>query len=233
MLKLISKQPSDLKIMKLLQKEAANFGHTVRKPEAVRISELPYCPRKIFYRMKNTPEEEVSTRFKNQGLMGHILHVFSTELFKNGRVLYDDEGEVEFETNGCKITGHFDNIIELEDDDKKRLIDVKTCLDYRYVPVKHHGHQLMLYLHAKGYDEGHLVYVIRDIVNCGFSCMSFTVRVDKQIVNELLAKAVAVMCHYKENSLPPKTDEEWQCSNRTTECPFYEACMTEDEIDGR
>ena len=146
------------------------------------VTDAGSCPRKVWFTLKNIPETEPLTvqSLVNFGL-GHSAEEFAASIFERfPDAKVEREKRIEIPTGDSIVSGRIDFLIELPSFDS--IVELKTTssLSMKYTlqglakGEKQDSHdkylkQLNLYLHAsqlgllsKPYQQGYLVYLIKD-----------------------------------------------------------------------
>lgn len=154
-------------------------------------SSAGYCIRKQWFERKYPKIFPVQT-YKHF-LMGNLLHEWvQKNLFPNAI----NEESIQWTDKGLKIRGRIDCISD------GIIYEFKSIKNLHYVkeaPKEEHVKQLNLYLHAKGYDKGVIVYFTKD----DFSIVQHEVLYDNKLYNSTL-REFKLLKKYLINNVEPK-----------------------------
>ncbi len=126
-------------------------------------SEIGRCLRNLYYSYKYPMK--VKPKLLKIFELGNIMHDFIVKVLQSEKIpeveLVDYEIPIELKMDDFVISGRIDDLILLKTDNRKILIEVKTCKDVRAVikPQNSHMVQLQFYMHVTGIKEGILLYV--------------------------------------------------------------------------
>jgi len=183
-------------------------------------SELGMCPRKLFFQY--TEPYEIDSETIRIFEVGHVLHDWVEKVFNGleGIKLLENERSVTLISDKTEavIAGRIDDLIYVEKDKEKIIIDVKTTKSLHYLagPKKEHKMQVMVYLKAFGLKKGGILYVQKNDLKTRY----FEFEFDNDLVDEIISKVDYVDRSIKSKIAPSKTEETWQCNY----CPFRDKC---------
>ncbi len=126
-------------------------------------SEIGRCLRNLYYSYKYPVK--VKPRLLKIFELGNIMHDFVVKVLKSEKIpeieLVDYEIPIEMKIDDFTVSGRIDDLILVKRDNRKVLIEVKSCKDIRNVakPQNSHMIQLQFYMHATGIKEGILLYI--------------------------------------------------------------------------
>ncbi len=126
-------------------------------------SEIGRCLRNLYYSYKYPVK--VKPRLLKIFELGNIMHDFVVKVLKSEKIpeieLIDSEIPIELKVDDFVISGRIDDLILLKTDNRKILVEVKSCKDIRSInkPQNSHMIQLQFYMHVTGIKEGILLYI--------------------------------------------------------------------------
>ena len=202
-------------------------GHSYKKIGRYYPSEIGGCLRKTWYSYKDP--KPIDTSLIRIFEAGNMLHEFVAEVIKSEKnpeiELLQTEMPVKLEHRDFLISGRIDNLILVKIENKKVLVEVKSC---KYLPrelKKEHEMQLQLYMHASKVYDGILLYVQKDNLQTKW----FNISYNKEKITKILERFQSLHLSLTENKIPEaeaKHDEEmaWLCDR----CPWQEKCWARD-----
>tara|TARA_Y100000310_G_C20485312_1_gene716601 strand:+ start:96 stop:767 length:672 start_codon:yes stop_codon:yes gene_type:complete len=186
-------------------------------------SEIGSCLRKTWYSYKDPkPTEKSLMRIFESG---NILHRFIENVMKSEKnpeiELLGTEIPVKLDQGDFLISGRIDNLILAKIENKKFLIEIKSC---KYLPKdfrKEHEMQLQLYMKSTGVHNGILLYIQKDNLETKW----FNINYNDEIAEKIIKRFQELHESLKWNKIPEqeaKNDEEkvWLCER----CPWKEEC---------
>ena len=191
-------------------------------------SEIGGCLRKTWYSYKDP--QPIDTALVRIFEAGNMLHEFVGEVIKSEKnpeiELLQTEMPVKLEQENFLISGRIDNLILVKIENKKVLVEVKSC---KYLPrelKKEHEMQLQLYMHASKVYDSILLYVQKDNLQTRW----FDIGYDKEKIQEILKRFQTLHFSLTENKIPEaeaKHNEEmqWLCGK----CPWKKECWKRDD----
>jgi CRISPR/Cas system-associated exonuclease Cas4 (RecB family) len=126
-------------------------------------SEIGRCLRNLYYSYKYPVE--VKPKLLKIFELGNIMHDFIVRVLKSEKIpeveLLDYEIPIKLEVDDFVISGRIDDLILLKTDNRKILVEVKSCKDVKAVQKPQNSHliQLQFYMHVTGIHEGLLLYI--------------------------------------------------------------------------
>jgi CRISPR-associated exonuclease Cas4 len=188
-------------------------------------SEIGRCLRNLFYSYKYPLE--IKPRLLKIFEIGNILHDFVVRVLKSDKnpevELIKYEFPIEIDMKDFVISGRVDDLILLKTDNRKVLVEVKSCRDVRSVekPQNHHVIQLQFYMHATGIKNGLLLYIDKNTLESKV----FPVEYDEVWSNLIVERFRILHECLTKNTLPKpeaKMIEElkWMCMF----CEYKEKC---------
>lgn len=186
-------------------------------------SEIGNCLRKTWYSYKKP--KLTDTALIRIFEAGNILHEFVEEVIrseKNPEIeLLQTEVPIKLRLKDFTISGRIDNLILVKIENKKVLVEVKSC---KYLPKelkKEHEMQLQLYMHASSVYNGILLYIQKD----NLQTVWFNLNYNKGKVKEILARFSSLHLSLIQNKIPEAEakhdpDSLWLCEK----CPWKEEC---------
>lgn len=122
-------------------------------------------------------EEEFSDTTLAIFAIGDMYHDFIQKLFPD----YKKEYIIKLSGDGYKIVGRADMISP-----EGKIIELKTCSKLPEQPYLAHRYQVQCYMEALGKDEATIVYIEKNPK--GFPTIAFTVKYDKEIMDDIYLK---------------------------------------------
>lgn len=191
-------------------------------------SDIGNCLRKTWYSYKNPkPTDTALIRIFEAG---NMLHNFIEEVIKSEKnpeiELLESEVPFKLEKQEFVISGRIDDLMLVKIENKKVLVEVKSC---KYLPKelkKEHESQLQLYMHAVGIHDGILLYVQKD--NLQTKC--FEMKHDSEKVQKILERFEELHSSLTHNQIPKaeaKHDPDmiWLCDK----CSWKEECWNRND----
>ncbi|MBN2042665.1 MAG: CRISPR-associated protein Cas4 [Candidatus Aenigmarchaeota archaeon] len=195
-------------------------------------SEIGGCLRKVWfsYRFPKDVDPEVIKIFH----LGNMIHDFVAEVMKSEKnpevTLVGEEVPFTIEDGDFTISGRIDDIVMLEGEDEKILVEVKSTkmTDILDGPKDEHVMQLQLYMYAMKIFRGIVLYIEKNTLKT----KEFEVKYDQNSVNEVMKRFRALHANLKAETVPPaeakeNPDKRWMCKY----CDYLEECQRA-EIDG-
>ena len=190
-------------------------------------SEVGQCIRKVWfsYKIPKQIEPHVTKIFE----AGNMLHGFIVDVLKSDKnpevTLLETELPLKVPMEGFEISGRIDDIIRLEHNGEKILVEVKTCksIDYLREPSEQYLMQLQLYLHATGIKRGVVLYIEKNTLRS----KHFHVNYDRNMADTVFSRFKALDIALKNDSLPQA--EAKQSQKNKWMCGF---CLYKKECDG-
>jgi CRISPR-associated exonuclease Cas4 len=192
-------------------------------------SEIGNCLRKVWYSY-NSPKK-TDTALLRIFEAGNILHEFVADVIKSEKnpeiELLQTEMPIQLKLDNFLISGRIDNLILVKIENKKVLVEVKSC---KFLPKelrKEHKSQLQLYMEATGVHDGIVLYVQKD----NLQTIWFEVRYNQEEIKKILERFNKLHDSLTESKMPEaeaknNPDMQWLCKN----CPWKEDCWElEDE----
>ena len=188
-------------------------------------SEIGRCLRNLYYSYKYPVK--VKPKLLKIFELGNIMHDFIVKVLKSNKIpeveLLGYEIPIELKFDDFVISGRIDDVIILKTDNRKILIEVKTCKDVRTVlkPQNSHMIQLQFYMHVTGIKEGMLLYVDKTTLDT----KSFKLEYDEHWSNLIVERFKKLHECLVKDELPipeAKVIEElrWMCNF----CEYREKC---------
>jgi CRISPR/Cas system-associated exonuclease Cas4 (RecB family) len=188
-------------------------------------SEVGGCLRKTWYSYKYP--KEVDKELLKIFQVGEMLHDFLAEVLRSDKTqdvrLIESEFPFKMDMDDFTISGRVDDILIVEKDGKKVLVEVKSVKMIEMVdePRFSHEMQIQLYMNATGIHDGLLVYVEKS----SLQIKQFEIKYDKDIVNYVIERFRNLHKHLIENTLPSpeakqRDDMKWMCKR----CEYKEMC---------
>jgi len=182
------------------------------------------CIRKTWfsYKIPKPPEPTLMRIFA----AGNMLHDFMTEVMaskKNAEVeLLKSEMPIFIKKPGYTISGRIDNLVLLKVDDKKVLVEVKSCKNLPEEPKAENIMQLQFYMYATKTWDGSLVYVQKD----NLQTKTFHIRCKKETAHRILKRFEDLHKHLTEETIPyPEAKHSHKRKHLCNFCPWKEECF--------
>lgn len=232
-------------ISELIKKQLLKEGHLYPSEQGVyRISQMPWCARKIFLDVTDPTTEEEPKLGPNT--TGEAIHQLIFKILRKTRELINGEGEVEIinyyyeEEKGVKrkvvfnFIGHYDLL--MMKDNRLIVVDIKTIKNLYYVRAnakEEHLNQLVLYQHAlkKKFSaevDGLIIYIERE----SFEMIEHYSAYDEQRFFSMSLKGIELdkAIRGKQLMTHAKRTPDWECDY----CKHYKAekCFKTTKIKG-
>ena len=188
-------------------------------------SEAGSCLRKVWYSYKYP--KEIDPELRKVFEMGNILHDFVVEVLKSEKTpsvkLLESEVPFTLKVEDFLISGRVDNIILVEINGKKYIVEVKSTRFLFDKPQKHNIMQLQLYMHALKIHNGMLLYIEKNSLNSRL----FEIKFDKKIVEDVMKRFGSLHKNITEDVLPlpearlEKEEMGWRCKY----CEYGDKCF--------
>ena len=191
-------------------------------------SEIGSCLRKTWYSYKQPKATE--TALIRIFEAGNMLHEFIEEVLKSEKnpnvELLGTEIPIKLYHKDFLISGRIDNLILVKIENKKFLVEVKSC---KFLPKefrKEHETQLQLYMHALEVSDGIILYIQKD----NLQTKSFEIKHTPEKASQILERFESIHDSLTKNQIPEaeaKHDENkvWLCNN----CPWKEECWSRND----
>jgi len=191
-------------------------------------SEIGGCLRKTWYSYKKP--KPTGTQLIRIFEAGNMLHTFVEEVIKSEKnpeiKLLQSELPIKFQEKDFIISGRIDDLVLVEIENKKVLVEVKSC---KYLPKefkKVHESQLQLYMHAASVHNGILLYIQKD----NLQTVWFNLSYDSEKINKILKRFSRLHSSLIENKIPEAeakhdSDKDWLCRN----CSWKEECWARED----
>lgn len=191
-------------------------------------SEIGSCLRKVWYSYKDP--QPVDTPLIRIFQAGNMLHTFIEEVIKSKKnpeiTLLQSEMPIKFEHDDFLISGRIDNLVLVKIENKKVLVEVKSC---KYLPKefkKEHEMQLQLYLGAVGVKNGLLLYVQKD----NLQTVSFEIKHNSEKTQKILERFSLLHFSLIQNRIPTaearhNPEQAWMCDY----CGWKEKCWKRED----
>jgi len=192
-------------------------------------SEVGQCIRKSWFsfKMPKPVEPGVTKIFE----AGNLLHGFVVDVLKSDKTpevtLIESESPLKMKIDDFEISGRIDDIIQLEHNGEKILVEVKSTksVDFLREPSEQYMMQLQFYMHATGIHKGVILYMEKNTLKS----KSFAVDYDKDLADTIIKRFKALHLSLTSNSIPHAEARQirknsWMCNY----CPYKKEC---DEIE--
>ena len=186
-------------------------------------SEIGNCMRKVWYSYKSP--RQTDTALLRIFEAGNMLHEFVADVIrseKNPEIeLLQTEMPIKLELDNFLISGRIDNLILVRLENKKVLVEVKSCKFLPKESRKEHESQLQLYMEATGVHDGIILYIQKDNLQTAW----FEVRYNNEEIKRILERFNNLHESLVENKMPEaeaknNPDMIWLCEK----CPWKEEC---------
>jgi CRISPR/Cas system-associated exonuclease Cas4 (RecB family) len=196
-------------------------------------SEAGLCMRQVWYSYKFPKETEKDLlRIFHAG---NLVHDFVVDVFRSERnpdvVLVESEFPFKIEQDGFTVSGRVDDLVLLKEEDKKVLVEVKSCRSINGMeePENTHKMQLQLYMHATGIRNGVVLYVEKNTLKS----RSFAVAYDQDWARRIMDRFGLLDRHLKDDVMPAAEGKtvphlSYMCSR----CDYAEECGRDGMEDG-
>lgn len=186
-------------------------------------SEIGSCLRKTWYSYKKPKPTDTSLIRIFEA--GNMLHSFVEAVIKSEKnpeiELLQSEVPFKLEQSGFLISGRIDDLMLVKIENKKVLVEVKSC---KYLPQgfkKEHESQLQLYMHSVNVYEGVLLYIQKDNLQTKW----FEVKYDSEKIKKILQRFNELHFSLIQDKIPKAEakhdpDLSWLCDK----CSWKEEC---------
>ena len=191
-------------------------------------SEIGYCLRKTWY--SHTDPRPVDSQLSKIFEAGNMIHEFIEKVIsseKNPQIdLLGAEIPIKLLHKDFLISGRIDSLILVKIENKKVLVEVKSCKNLPENYKEEHEAQLQFYLYSLGIKDGLLLYVQKH----NLDTVSFEIEADKEKALEILKRFELLHKNLKDKELPEaeaRHDEEkiWLCEK----CPWKGECWARND----
>ena len=188
-------------------------------------SEIGSCLRKVWFSYKK-PKELDKDKIKIFQV-GIMLHDFIADVLRSEKTpevrLIDSEVPFKLYFPDFMISGRVDDILIVEENGKKILVEVKSTKSLNMInePQDAHVKQLQIYMHALKIPNGMIVYVEKS----SLKTIEFEVEYDEEQVKEIMKRFEKLHEFIITNKMPEpeaKLDpnKNWMCKY----CEYREEC---------
>lgn len=188
-------------------------------------SEVGQCLRRSWFNIKmpKPVEPEVTKIFE----AGNLFHAFIVEVLKSEKnpeiKLIESELPLKYKIDDFEISGRIDDLIQLEYNGEKVLIEVKSTKSIGTLnePSESYVMQLQFYMHATGIKNGAILYIEKNTLKS----KAFFLEYDPTIAKEVIDRFRKLHSSIKNNEIPEaeaklKLNKRWMCNF----CPYREEC---------
>ena len=156
---------------------------------------------------------------------GNMFHDFITDVLKSEKnnhiKLIDSELPLIIKRNNFIISGRIDNLVLLKVDNKKILVEVKSCKSLPQDPKPENIMQLQFYMYATRVWDGALVYVQKD----NLQTKTFHIRCKKETAYRIMQRFEDLHNFLTKNQIPkPEAKLKPKMKFMCTYCPYKEKC---------
>jgi CRISPR/Cas system-associated exonuclease Cas4 (RecB family) len=147
---------------KLLEKHIAR-EHKPKKIGKYYPSEVGNCLRKVWYSYKYPQEIDIDKQKIFE--VGNMIHAFVIDVLKSTKnesvKLLKYEFPFDMRIDKFQVSGRVDDLLLLRVENKKLLVEVKSCKNVEAIKKPHFNHRLQLqfYMYATGVHDGAMLYV--------------------------------------------------------------------------
>jgi len=193
-------------------------------------SEIGNCLRKLWYSYKypQKMEPDLLKIFE----AGNIIHGFVVEVLKSEKnkevQLLQSEVPFKIEMEDYIISGRVDDLVIVNSNGKKMLIEVKSTKNLVSIDKPQHNHvmQLLFYMNALEIHEGLVLYVDKN----NLKSKIFEIPFDPIKSAEIVDRFSFLHKHLKKNELPldeakKVSDMKWMCKY----CEYKSKCDKDEE----
>lgn len=195
-------------------------------------SEIGSCLRRVWF--SYTKPKETEPDLVKIFHAGNILHDFVVDVLRSEKTkeieLIASEFPFRVAMKDFMVSGRVDNLILIKVENKKVLVEVKSCssLNYTVKPAKSHLAQLQFYMKNVGVYDGILLYIEKNTLKSKV----FPVTYDEKETEKISERFTALHESLIKNNMPdPEArmlkDMIWMCKN----CPYGEECYKETPSD--
>lgn len=186
-------------------------------------SEIGNCLRKVWYSYKSP--RQTDTALLRIFEAGNMLHEFVAEVIKSEKnpeiELLQTEMPIKLKLDNFIISGRIDNLILVRIENRKVLVEVKSCKFLPKESRKEHESQLQLYMEAVGVHDGIVLYVQKD----NLQTIWFEVKYSEEEIKKILERFDELHASLVDNKMPKaeaknEPDMMWLCEK----CPWKEEC---------
>lgn len=165
-------------------------------------SEVGQCIRKSWFsfKMPKPMEPHVTKIFE----AGNLLHGFIVDVLRSDKTpevtLIESESPLKMKVDDFEISGRIDDIIRLEHNGEKALVEVKSTKSIEFLrePSEQYLMQLQFYMHSTGIHRGFVLYVEKNTLKS----KSFSVNYDKELADTIIKRFKALHLSLTNNSIP-------------------------------
>jgi len=188
-------------------------------------SECGSCIRKSWYSYKKPKETDIELIKVFEA--GNMIHDFVVEVLKSEKnphvELVDSEVPFKINIDGLVVSGRIDNVITVNLDNKKYLVEVKSTSNIKYTNEPKEGHELQLQLYMKHMNvhNGIILYIEKNTLQS----KTFKVDYDPN-KSEKATKRFKILHECLINNVLPEPEarldenKKWECRN----CSWFEEC---------
>jgi len=187
---------------KLLEKHIAR-EHKPKKIGKYYPSEVGNCLRKVWYSYKYPQEIDINKQKIFE--VGNMIHAFVIDVLKNTRnekiKLLKSELPFDMRIDKFQVSGRVDDLLLLKVENKKLLVEVKSCKNVEAVKKPHFNHKLQLqfYMYATGVHDGAMLYIDKN----NLKSKVFPVDFDRQEAEKIVERFKLLHTSLLSNKLPP------------------------------
>ncbi|MCX8202596.1 MAG: PD-(D/E)XK nuclease family protein [Candidatus Micrarchaeota archaeon] len=188
-------------------------------------SEVGQCLRKSWFNIKmpKPVEPEVTKVYE----AGNLFHAFIVDVLKSEKnpeiKLLETELPLKYKIDDFEISGRIDDLIQLEHNGEKVLIEVKSTksLENLKEPSESYVMQLQFYMHVTGIKNGAILYLEKNTLKS----KAFFLEYDPSMAESIIERFKKLHLSLKNNEVPEpeaklNAKKNWMCSF----CPYKQEC---------
>ncbi len=191
-------------------------------------SEIGSCLRRVWF--SYTKPKETEADLVKIFHVGNILHDFVVDVLRSEKTkeveLIASEFPFRVAMKDFIVSGRVDNLILVKLNNRKVLVEVKSCSSLKFTdkPTRSHVMQLQYYMHNIDVHNGILLYVEKNTLKSKV----FTIKYDEKEAEKIAQRFVQLHESLIKNEIPdPESrmlkDMKWMCRG----CPYREECYRE------
>jgi CRISPR/Cas system-associated exonuclease Cas4 (RecB family) len=213
---------------KLLEKHIAR-EHKPKKIGKYYPSEVGNCLRKVWYSYKYPQAIDINKQKIFE--LGSMIHAFVIDVLKSTKnediKLLKYEFPFDMRIDKFQVSGRVDDLLLLKVENKKLLVEVKSCKNVEAVKKPHFNHRLQLqfYMYATGVHEGAMLYVDKN----NLQSKVFPVDFDRQEAEKIVGRFRLLHTSLVSNRLPPAEGmENEEMKGFCKYCEYVDKCKQDE-----
>lgn len=189
-------------------------------------SEINYCLRRLYFMYKKPKKFDIATLKVLES--GNIFHTWFQDVLLKAYLSdkicsFDYEGCLEHKVNDIVIKGRYDDIIALNFNNEKIILEIKTAKRINFIdkPKEHHVSQLNFYLTMCKLKKGYIIYIDRSTLQHKM----FEIEQSDELMKKMEKRALLLHKHLIEGKIPFEEGKiekgmRWNCDycNYKAEC---------------